>query len=105
MLTSLIAIISHRRAEGEKLQSEELQAPALNTGSRGLYSSLYQEKPPYKKLQFLADFTENWAPFIENSILTIFTDPKAKRSENVPNNQYKGNVFYFKLLYKISHIC
>ena len=72
---------------------------------RGLYSSFDREKPPYRKLPFLADFIENWAPFIENSILTIFTDPKAKKSENVPNNQYKGNVFNFKLLYKISHIC
>ena len=27
--------------------------------ARGLYSSLYQEKPPYRKLQFLADFIEN----------------------------------------------
>ena len=32
----------------------------------------------------LADFIEDWAPFIENSTLTIFTDPKAKKSENVP---------------------
>ena len=51
------------------------------------------------------DFIENWAPFIENSILTILTDPKAKKSENVFYNQYKGSVFNFKLLYKISHIC
>ena len=55
-----------------------------------LYSSLYQEKPPYKKLQFLADFTENWAPFTENSILTIFTDPIAKKSEIVPDNLSKS---------------
>jgi len=34
--------------------------------------------------------------------LTIFTDPKAKKSENVLNNQYKGNVFNFKLIYIIS---
>jgi len=54
--------------------------------SRGLYSSFDREKPPYRKLPFLADFIENWAPFIENSILTIFTDPKAKKSENVLNN-------------------
>ena len=46
--------------------------------SRGLYSSFDREKPPYKKLPFLADFIKNWAPFIKNSILTIFTDPKAK---------------------------
>ena len=72
---------------------------------RGLYSSFDREKRPYIKLPFLADFIENWAPFIENSILTIFTDPKAKKSENVLKNQYKGNVFNFKLLYKISHIC
>ena len=45
---------------------------------RGLYSSFDGEKPPYRKLQFLADFIENWAHFIENSILTIFTDPKPK---------------------------
>ena len=56
-------------------------------GVQGLYSSFEGEKPPCRKLPFLADFIENWAPFIENSILTIFTDPKAKRSENVPNNQ------------------
>ena len=68
---------------------------------RGLYSS----KPPERKLLFGADFIENWAPFIENSILTILTDLKAKKSENVLNNQYKGNVFNLKLLYKISHIC
>ena len=72
---------------------------------RGLYSSFGREKPLYKKLPFLADFIKNWAPLIKNSILTIFTDPKAKKSENVPNNKYKGNVFNIKLLYKISHIC
>ena len=59
---------------------------------RGLYSSLFQEKPPYRKLLFLADFIENWVPFIENSILTIFTDPKAKRSENVLNNQIQSHL-------------
>ena len=58
---------------------------------RGLYSSLFQEKPPERKLLFWADFIENWAPFIENSILTIFTDPKAKRSENVLNNQIQSH--------------
>ena len=51
-------------------------------GGRGLYSTLFQEKPPEKKFLLLADFIKNWAPFIKNSILIIFTDPKAKRSEN-----------------------
>ena len=45
---------------------------------RGLYSPLFQEK----KIPFLADFIKNKALFIKNSILTIFTDPKVKRSEN-----------------------
>ena len=80
-------------------------SPVLESDARGLYSSFDREKRPYRKLPFLADFIENWAPSIENSILTIFTDPKAKKSENVLNNQYKGNVFSFKLLYKISHKC
>jgi len=53
---------------------------------RGLYSSFDREKRTYRKLPFFADLIENWAPFIENSILTIFTDPKAKKSENVLNN-------------------
>ena len=34
--------------------------------------------------------------------MTIFTDPKAKRSENVLNNQIQS---HFKPLYKISHMC
>ena len=33
--------------------------------SRGLYSSFFREKPTYRKLLFLADFIENWAPFIQ----------------------------------------
>ena len=57
------------------------------SSTRGLYSLFDREKPPYRKLLFLAVFIENCAPFIENSILTIFTDPKAKKSENVVNNQ------------------
>jgi len=60
--------------------------------TRGLYSSFDREKPPYKKLPFLADLIKNWAPFIKNSILTIFTDPKAKRSENAPNNQMQSHI-------------
>ena len=55
---------------------------------------------PRENFFFLANFIENWAPFTENSIMAIFTDPKAKKSENIPNDQYKGNVFNFKLLYK-----
>ena len=55
---------------------------------RGLYSSFGREKPLYKKLPFLADFIKKkLGPFYKkNSILTIFTDPKAKRSENAPKN-------------------
>ena len=45
-------------------------------------------KPLEKKLLFLADFIIKLGPFYKkNSILTLFTDPKAKRSENAPNNQ------------------
>ena len=29
----------------------------------GLYSPFYQEKPPWKKLKFLADFIEKLGPF------------------------------------------
>ena len=36
--------------------------------TRGLYSPLFQEKPPKKKLLFLADFIKNWAPFIKNNL-------------------------------------
>ena len=35
--------------------------------ARGLYSSFDKEKPPYKKLPFLADFIKNWAPFIKKT--------------------------------------
>ena len=59
---------------------------------RGLYSSFGREKPLYKKLPFLADFIKNWAPLIKNSILTIFTDPKAKWSEDAAKNLIKSNV-------------
>ena len=60
---------------------------------RGLYSSFDREKPPYKKLPFLANFIKKSAPFIKkNSILAIFTDPKAKRSENAPNNQMQNHI-------------
>jgi len=59
---------------------------------RGLYFTLFREKPPEKKLLLLADFIKNWAPFIKNSILAIFTDPKAKRSENAPNNQMQSHI-------------
>ena len=67
-------------------------ANKILVSSRGLYSSFDREKPPYKKLPFLADFIKNWAPFIKNSILAIFTDPKAKRSENAPNNQMQSHI-------------
>ena len=59
---------------------------------RGLYSVFFQEKPPWKKTQFLPISKTNWAPFINNSILAIFTDPKAKRSENAPNNQMQSHI-------------
>ena len=61
-----------------------------------------------RKLLIWADFIENAASFIENSILTIFTGPKAKRSEMFQTTKYKVGGFqciYFKLLYKIIHIC
>ena len=60
--------------------------------TRGLYFTLFREKPPEKKLLLLVDFIKNWAPFIKNSILAIFTDPKAKRSENAPNNQMQNHI-------------
>ena len=66
---------------------EGLVIENTDANSRGLYSSLLREKPPLKKLLFSADFIENRTPFIQNSILTISTDPIAKKSEIVPNNQ------------------
>ena len=59
---------------------------------RGLYFTLFQEKPPEKKLLLLADFIKKLGPFHKkNSILTIFTDPKAKRSENAPKKQMQSH--------------
>ena len=77
----------------------------ISTEGRGLYFTLFREKPPEKKLLLLADFIKNWAPFIKNSILTIFSDPKAKRSENAPSSQIQSliNSFCCTLLEVISH--
>ena len=98
-------IISASLAHHQRIISESSahhQCIISASSARGLYSTLFQEKPPEIKLLFWADFIENWAPFIENSILTIFTDSKAKRSENVLNNQIQS---HFKPLYKINHMC
>ena len=73
--------------------------------SRGLYSSFFREKPTYRKLLFLADFLENRAPFIKNSILTIFTDPKAKSWQVVRSIDTQGLHVFISNLYIKSVTC
>ena len=50
---------------------------------RGLYSSLYQEKPPYKKLPFLADFyKKKLGPFYKKLNFGNLYRPKSQKVRN-----------------------
>ena len=60
---------------------------------RGLYFTLFRAKPLENKTPIFSWFYKKLGPFYKkNSILTLFTDPKAKRSENAPNNQIQSHI-------------
>ena len=81
-----------------------LPAPLPASSScRGLYFTLFREKPLEKKLIFLADFIKKLGPFYKKlNFDTLYRPrPKAKKSENAPNNQMQSHI---KDLYSNSFI-
>ena len=63
--------------------------PTHTSSGRGLYSTLFQEKPPERKLIFWADFIENWV-FPMGDVKYYFVDLVRKwgRGGYLSKNEY-----------------